>query len=301
MAMSRSGSLPFALMMVALAAPASAPAQVDPHLLQALKWRSIGPFRGGRVLTVSGVPGEPDHFYFGAVNGGVWETRDAGRTWHTDLRCGAGRLDRRAGGRPLGSAASSMSAPARPTCARTSPRERACSARATAGHSWQRDRTRRLPADRPHPRRSRTMRTCVLVAALGHPYGANEMRGVFRSTDGGKTWQRTLYRDADTGAIDLAAEPGTPEHRVRGAVADTPAAVECLSAVERARRRAVQVGGRRADLDGADAATACPSSPGRIGLAISHPRCRSACSRSSMRRTAASTARTMRRRELARV
>src|SRR5882762_9125854 len=50
-------------------------------LLQPLHWRSIGPFRGGRVLTVSGVPGEADHFYFGAVNGGVWETRDAGRTW----------------------------------------------------------------------------------------------------------------------------------------------------------------------------------------------------------------------------
>ena len=53
----------------------------DPSLLQPLHWRSIGPFRGGRVLSVSGVPSEPDHFYFGAVNGGLWETRDAGRTW----------------------------------------------------------------------------------------------------------------------------------------------------------------------------------------------------------------------------
>ena len=52
-----------------------------PLLFQDLKWRSIGPFRGGRVLAVTGVPGEPLHFYFGAVNGGVWETRDAGRTW----------------------------------------------------------------------------------------------------------------------------------------------------------------------------------------------------------------------------
>src|SRR5436190_23597004 len=56
-------------------------ATVDPSLFQDLRWRLIGPFRGGRVLAVSGVPGEPDHFYFGAVNGGVWETRNAGRTW----------------------------------------------------------------------------------------------------------------------------------------------------------------------------------------------------------------------------
>src|SRR6476469_175671 len=59
----------------------SAFAAVDPSLFQDLHWRSIGPFRGGRVLAVTGVPGEPQHFYFGSVNGGVWETRDAGRTW----------------------------------------------------------------------------------------------------------------------------------------------------------------------------------------------------------------------------
>src|ERR1700694_4842592 len=60
---------------------AAANAAVDPALFRDLRWRLIGPFRGGRALTVSGVPGEPDHFYFGAVNGGVWETLDAGRTW----------------------------------------------------------------------------------------------------------------------------------------------------------------------------------------------------------------------------
>src|SRR5256885_14838045 len=60
---------------------ASASAAVDPALFQDLHWRLIGPFRGGRVLAVSGVPGEPEHFYFGSVNGGVWETSDAGRTW----------------------------------------------------------------------------------------------------------------------------------------------------------------------------------------------------------------------------
>src|SRR3954453_7834627 len=64
-----------------LLASSSAFAQADPALLQDLRWRLIGPFRGGRVLAVSGVPGEPEHFYFGGVNGGVWETHDAGRTW----------------------------------------------------------------------------------------------------------------------------------------------------------------------------------------------------------------------------
>src|SRR5437870_12680443 len=58
-----------------------ASAAADPAFFQDLKWRLIGPFRAGRVLAVSGVPGEPEHFYFGSVNGGVWETRDAGRTW----------------------------------------------------------------------------------------------------------------------------------------------------------------------------------------------------------------------------
>src|ERR1700751_3570197 len=61
--------------------PICANAAVDPAHFQELRWRLVGPFRGGRVLAVAGVPGEPHHFYFGAVNGGVWETRDAGRTW----------------------------------------------------------------------------------------------------------------------------------------------------------------------------------------------------------------------------
>ena len=132
----------------------------------------------------------------------------------------------------------------------------------------------------------------VLVAALGHPYGANEMRGVFRSTDGGRTWQRTLYRDADTGAIDLASEPGRPERRLRRAVADAPAAVERLPALERARQRALQVARTAATPGRSSRATACPNVPAASG-SPSRPRCRSASSRSSTRTTAGSTAPTM--------
>src|SRR5262249_35258274 len=69
------------LIIISLLACSPVFAQVDPSLFQDLRWRLIGPFRGGRVLPVSGVPGQPEHFYFGSVNGGVWETNDAGRTW----------------------------------------------------------------------------------------------------------------------------------------------------------------------------------------------------------------------------
>src|SRR6188508_3253910 len=68
-------------LLVLAAGSASFAAAVDPGLFSGLHWRLIGPFRGGRVLAVTGIPGEPDHFYFGSVNGGVWETIDAGRTW----------------------------------------------------------------------------------------------------------------------------------------------------------------------------------------------------------------------------
>ena len=175
-------------------------------LLEPLKWRSVGPYRGGRVLAVSGVPGEPHHFYFGAVNGGVWETRDAGRTW-------APISD----SLPVGSIGALAVAPsdARVLYVGTGePDMRSDIAQGAGvyrsddgGHSWRSvgledsRQIGRLLVDPGHP-------DTVLVAALGHPYGPNETRGIYRSTDGGRTWQRTLYKDADTGAIDLAFEPG---------------------------------------------------------------------------------------------
>ena len=180
----------------------------DPALLQSLHWRSIGPFRGGRVLTVTGVPGDPHHFYFGAVNGGVWDTVDAGRTW-TPIFDAA----------PVGSVGAIAVAPSDPRILYVGTGEadmRSDIAQGTgmyrsadAGRTWQpigltdSQQIGRILVDPNNP-------DVLLVAALGHPYGANETRGVFRSTDGGKNWARTLYKDADTGAIDLAAEPGRP-------------------------------------------------------------------------------------------
>ena len=266
MAMSRSGSLPFALMMVALAAPASAPAQVDPHLLQALKWRSIGPFRGGRVLAATGVPGEPDHFYFGAVNGGVWETTNAGRTWNPVFDAA-----------PVGSIGALAAAPSDHRVIYVGTGEadmRSDIAQGQGmfksldgGHSWQRiglqdsQQIGRILVDPGNPE-------VLLVAALGHPYGPNEMRGVFRSIDGGTSWQRTLYRDRDTGAIDLAAEPGNPSI--------------VYAALWQTRRPPWSVyppssgpgGGLYKSVDGGQTWTSLsgrglPEKPGRIGIAIS--------------------------------
>ncbi len=181
---------------------------VSPALLQDLHWRSIGPFRGGRVLAVTGVPGEPSHFYFGAVNGGVWETRDAGRTWSPIFDSA-----------PVGSIGALAVAPSDPAVIYVGTGEadmRSDIAQGAGlfksidgGKSWQpigledSQQIGRILVDPQHP-------DTVLVAALGHPYGANPTRGVYRSTDGGKSWQRTLYKDADTGAIDLAFEPGQP-------------------------------------------------------------------------------------------
>jgi photosystem II stability/assembly factor-like uncharacterized protein len=186
---------------------ATEPASVKP-LVQPLHWRSIGPFRGGRVLTVTGVPSDPNRFYFGAVNGGVWETRDAGRTWVPIFDSA-----------PVGSIGALAVAPSDPKVIyvgtgeadmRSDIAQGAGMFRSTdSGHTWEpiglvdSQQIGRILVDPTHP-------DVVLVAALGHPYGANEARGVFRSIDGGRTWQRTLYKDANTGAIDLAFEPGHP-------------------------------------------------------------------------------------------
>lgn len=184
-------------------------APVSPSLLNSLTWRSIGPFRGGRVLAVTGVPGEPDHFYFGAVNGGVWETHDTGRTWQPIFDSA-----------PVGSIGSIAVAPSNHRVLYVGTGEADMRSNIAqgmgmfrsddGGHSWQAigledsQQIGRIVVD---PRDANH----VLVAALGHPYGPNEMRGVYRTTDGGRHWERTLYRDADTGATDLSLDPHDPD------------------------------------------------------------------------------------------
>jgi photosystem II stability/assembly factor-like uncharacterized protein len=181
-------------------------ATVDPSLFQDLKWRSVGPFRGGRVLAVTGAPDDPKRFYFGSVNGGVWRTDDAGRTWtpiFDKVNVGS-----------IGAIAVAPSAPKTIYVGTGEADMRSDIAQGIGmfrstdgGASWQAiglsdtQQIAQILVDPHNP-------DIVLVAALGHPYGPNNQRGVFRSTDGGKTWTKTLYKDANTGAIDLAFEPG---------------------------------------------------------------------------------------------
>jgi len=197
----------FAVPLLAAASVAQA-ATVDPALFQDMQWRSVGPFRGGRVLAVTGAPDDRRKFYFGAVNGGVWETDDAGRTW-------APIFD----SENVGSIGAIAVAPSNPKVLYVGTGEadmRSDIAQGIGmfrsgdgGKTWQRiglsdsQQIGKILVDPKNP-------DVLLVAALGHPYGPNSERGVFRSTDGGKHWTKTLFKDDDTGAIDLAFEPGNP-------------------------------------------------------------------------------------------
>ncbi|MGD0192068.1 MAG: glycosyl hydrolase [Rhizomicrobium sp.] len=180
-------------------------ATVDASLYQGLHWRGIGPYRGGRALAATGVPGQPYTFYFGAVAGGVWKTTDAGQTWSplTDHE----KFD------AIGAIAV---APSDPNTIYAGTGEAAPRGDMTwgngvfkstdGGKTWKNlglQDTRQIGAVIVDPANP----DIVLVAALGHAFGPNPNRGVYRSTDGGKSWTKVLYRDDRTGAIDVTFDP----------------------------------------------------------------------------------------------
>lgn len=170
-----------------------------------MRWRMIGPFRGGRALTAAGISGIRDVYYFGSVAGGVWKTVNAGRTWTPIFD-----------DQHIASIGSLAVTPSDPNVIYVGTGEASIRSDISfgngvykstdAGKTWEHiglEDTRhigRVLVD-PHDL------NIVFVAALGHAYGPNEMRGVFRSTDGGRTWSKVLYKDENTGAIDLAFDP----------------------------------------------------------------------------------------------
>jgi photosystem II stability/assembly factor-like uncharacterized protein len=179
--------------------------QFDPALYQELRWRMIGPFRAGRTVAISGVPGQPNLFYMAPNNGGVWKTTDYGRTWNPIFD-----------DQPTGSIGSLAVAPSNPDIIYVGSGEGlrrpdlsvgdGIYKSADAGRTWQhlglRDALQigTIIVDPKDPNR-------LFVAALGHPYGPNAERGVYRSLDGGQSFQKVLYKDDDTGAIDLVFDP----------------------------------------------------------------------------------------------
>ena len=179
----------------------------DP-LFKGLTWRQVGPFRGGRVLAVSGAVGEPDTYYFGGVGGGVWKTTDGGINWMP--------MSDKEKFSSVGAIAVAESDPnvvyvgTGEACIRNNILQGNGMYRSTdAGKTWHYiglEDTRHIGRLAVHPRNP----DIVFVAALGHAYGRNTERGVFRSTDGGKTWQKVLYKDDQTGAIDVVFDPSNP-------------------------------------------------------------------------------------------
>jgi photosystem II stability/assembly factor-like uncharacterized protein len=187
-----------------------APAETaEERAWRGLTWRQIGPFRGGRVLAVAGDVQHPNTYYFGSVAGGVWKTTDAGVTWLPVF-------DKVRGVSSIGSIAVADSDPnviyvgSGEACIRGNiVAGNGVYKSIDAGKTWQhiglRD-TQTIGRVIVHPRNP----DLVFVAALGHVYGTNTERGVFRSADGGKTWQKVLYKDDKTGAIDITFDPSNP-------------------------------------------------------------------------------------------
>jgi photosystem II stability/assembly factor-like uncharacterized protein len=187
--------------------PATSPAKPS-NVFGNMRWRLIGPFRGGRALAVEGVSGDPLTYYFGAAAGGVWRTTDGGLNW-TPL------FDKQ----DIASIGAVAVAPSAHSTIYVGTGE-ACwrgdisygngmYKSIDGGRTWQHiglEDSQSIAKVRVHP----TNPDIVFVAAMGHPYGPNAERGVFRSSDGGKTWQKVLHKDDKTGAIDLIFDPTNP-------------------------------------------------------------------------------------------
>jgi photosystem II stability/assembly factor-like uncharacterized protein len=195
-----------AIGLVLIAAVAALAQTVPPQTFSALEWRFIGPYRGGRVVAVTGISGDMRAAYFGAVGGGIWKSPNVGITWEPMFD-----------GQPVASIGAIAIAPSDPNIIYVGTGESDIRSdlssgdgvykSADGGKSWTnlglRDSRQisRIVVDPLNP-------DIVFVAALGHAYGPNDQRGVFKSTDGGKTWSKVLYKGLEIGASDLTIASG---------------------------------------------------------------------------------------------
>ncbi|WP_181304747.1 glycosyl hydrolase [Rufibacter sp. XAAS-G3-1] len=185
----------------------------DPYpekLYNGMTWRSIGPYRGGRSATVTGVPGKPNLYYFGATGGGVWRTKDGGSSWENIS-------DKYFGG-SIGAVAVSE---ADPNVIYVGEGEKTVRGNVSsgfgmwksvdAGQTWQsiglKD-SKHISRVRIHPKNP----DLVYAAAMGNIYAPNDMRGVYRSKDGGKNWERVLFVNNEVGVVDLTIDPVNPRN-----------------------------------------------------------------------------------------
>jgi photosystem II stability/assembly factor-like uncharacterized protein len=183
-------------------------AQFNPNLFNSMKYRMIGPHRGGRTVGAVGVPQQPNIFYIGVNNGGVWKTNDYGRTWKPIFD-----------DQPTGSVGDIAVAPSNPNVIYVASGEgiqrpdlgvgNGVYKSTDAGKTWintglkDGQQIGSIIIDPTNENR-------VFVAVLGHPYGPNTERGIYRTIDGGKNWERVLYKDENTGAIQVVFDPKNP-------------------------------------------------------------------------------------------
>ena len=181
----------------------------DAKLFAEMRWRSIGPFRGGRTRACAGVASQPNVFYIGAVNGGVWKSNDYGHTWRPIFD-----------DQPTGSIGAIAVAPSDPNVVYVGSGEglqrpdlstgdgiyKSTDAGKTWTHLGLRD-GQQIPQIVVDPRDAARL----FVAVLGHPYGPNQERGIFRSRDGGRSFEKVLYKDENTGGADVEFDPSNPD------------------------------------------------------------------------------------------
>lgn len=190
------------------ATPTTSTSQYDDKLLNTLEWRSIGPYRGGRSCAVAGVPGKPNLFYFGAAGGGIWRTENGGRNWENIS-------DGFFGGSIGAIAVSELDN----NVIYVGGGEKTVRGNVSfgygvwksvdAGKTWEQmglEKSRHIGRIRIHPRNP----DIVYVAAMGDLFAPSDERGVFKSTDGGKTWKKVLFANRDAGAVDLTFDPNNP-------------------------------------------------------------------------------------------